>query len=239
MSQILSFAFIALGLSLSGYFLGSGLQFFKTGFQRSVTVKGIAQKTVESDILKVDIRFWEEGDNALHLRKKAAEWEKIVLSLLEKEGVKKEDIITTPADLKTKMKSLKDPQTGHYYEREELQIEQTIKIISSELVLGEKLKNTIHPDNLGDHKYNLNLQYEFTNIDSIRPEMIAASLKSAQKAADEFAKASGVKIGKISKAQQGRFTITSPSASDEYDPNEAYSKAKKVRVISNVTFDLE
>lgn len=128
MSQILSFAFIALGLSLSGYFLGSGLQFFKTGFQRSVTVKGIAQKTVESDILKVDIRFWETGSEALSLRKKAA---------------------------------------------------------------------------------------------------------------DEFAKASGVKIGKISKAQQGRFTITSPSASDEYDPNEAYSKAKKVRVISNVTFDLE
>lgn len=240
MNQVFSFAWLALGLALSGYFLGDGLKLFKTGFQRAVTVKGISQKTVEADTLKIEISYWDVNDEdpeKLHVF--SAKWENQFIEALKKIGFSKDEILVLPAEIFEQTKTVRDNNRNVVEEKKQLRIDQRIHVVSKNLNLVENVKTHINADSMGDLKYNLSIQYDYADLDSIRPEMIAESLQSAQKAANEFAKASRVKVGKISKAQQGRFTITSPSASGEYDSNERYSKAKKVRVVSNITFDLE
>lgn len=239
MYQIFSFIALALGLTFSGYFLGNGLQFFKTGAQRAVTVKGISQKTVEADTLKVEIRFWDTAAEANFLRCLANGWEKTIITQLEKSGFKPEEILVIPAEINEQNKQIKDLDKNIIDQKQEFRLEQRILAVSKNLDLAKTTIQHINATSMNDIKYNLDLQYEYTDLDAIRPEMIAESLVSAQKAAFEFAKASKAKVGKISKANQGRFTITSPSTSNEYDQNERFSKTKKVRVVSNVTFDLD
>jgi hypothetical protein len=239
MYQILSFVALAVGLTFSGYFLGHGLQFFKTGSQRAVTVKGISQETVDADTLKVEIRFNDTQADATTLRCLAAGWEKNILSQLEKVGFKQEELLVIPAEIHEQTKNIKDLEKHIIDEKKEFRLSQRIIAVSKNLELAKTIPDHINASTMKDIKYNLDIEYEYTDLDAIRPEMIADSLISAQKAAFEFAKSSKAKVGKISKANQGRFTITSPSTSNEYDQNERFSKTKKVRVVSNVTFDLD
>ena len=195
---------------------------------------------MEADTLKVEIHYWDvnEGDpSELHMF--SSKWEKKLLESLSNIGFSKNEILVLPAEIYERTKTIRDNSRNIVEEKKELRMDQRIYVVTKNLGLVENIKDYINAESMGDLKYNLSLQYDYTDLDSIRPEMIAESLQSAQKTANEFAKASHVKVGKISKAQQGRFTITSPSASGEYDSNERYSKAKKVRVVSNITFDLE
>ena len=73
--------------------------------------------------------------------------------------------------------------------------------------------------------------YEYTELNSIKPQMIENATKNARAAAEKFAKDSDSKLGKIKTANQGLFTIEDV---DSYTPN-----VKHVRVVTNVTYFLE
>ena len=69
---------------------------------------------------------------------------------------------------------------------------------------GEIIKQgiAVSPDN-----WNNRTIYEYTELNSIKPDMIADATKNAREAANKFAADSGSKIGKIKTAQQGQFSI--------------------------------
>ena len=52
-----------------------------------------------------------------------------------------------------------------------------------------------------------NIDYNFSDLNSIKPEMIAEATKNAKKSADQFAKNAGTSIGKLVRANQGVFSI--------------------------------
>ena len=73
--------------------------------------------------------------------------------------------------------------------------------------------------------------YEYTELNSIKPQMIEDATKNARAAAEKFAKDSDSKLGKIKTASQGQFSI------ENIDENTPY--IKHVRVVTNVTYFLE
>ncbi len=79
--------------------------------------------------------------------------------------------------------------------------------------------------------YNYSTSYEYTDLNSIKPEMIAEATANAREAADKFAADSHSKLGKIKTASQGQFSI---SDRDQYTPN-----IKTVRVVTSITYYLE
>ena len=78
---------------------------------------------------------------------------------------------------------------------------------------------------------NNEISYDYTQLNSIKPEMIAEATKNAREAADRFAADSESRLGKIKNAEQGYFSI------DDADPSTPY--IKRVRVVTNITFYLE
>ena len=78
--------------------------------------------------------------------------------------------------------------------------------------------------------YEYNTQYLFTDLDKIKPEMIAEATKDARRAAEQFAKDSGSTVGAIRTAQQGLFSIEDR---DQFSP-----EFKKVRVVTTVDYYL-
>ena len=81
----------------------------------------------------------------------------------------------------------------------------------------------------GDYQYNT--QYLFTKLNELKPDMIAEATKNARIAAEKFAKDSDSKLGKISSAYQGQFSITDRDANTPY--------LKNVRVVTSVIYYLK
>ena len=79
--------------------------------------------------------------------------------------------------------------------------------------------------------YEQSTQYLFTDLERIKPEMIATATQDARRAAEQFAKDSGSAVGAIRQAQQGYFSV---------EDRDAYSPEwKKVRVVTTVEYILE
>ena len=86
-------------------------------------------------------------------------------------------------------------------------------------------------------------QFLFTQLNAVKPGMMAEATKSAREAATQFAADSGSKVGAIRRASQGLFSIadrdrTGPEGGEggggpASDPN------KKVRVVVSVDYFLE
>ena len=79
--------------------------------------------------------------------------------------------------------------------------------------------------------YDSKVSYEFTKLNDIKPEMIAEATKNARTAAEQFARDSNSKVGKIKKASQGLFTIQDAAAGLE--------DKKNVRVVNTVEYLLK
>jgi hypothetical protein len=80
------------------------------------------------------------------------------------------------------------------------------------------------------------VSYYFTDLNTIKPEMLKQASDNARQAAAKFAEDSGVKIGLIKSAEQGPFSITAPFS--EWG-GETGSIMKRVRVVTSVEFFLE
>jgi hypothetical protein len=76
-----------------------------------------------------------------------------------------------------------------------------------------------------------NPQYDYVSFQQMKPEMMEEAIRNAQKTADQFAKASDSKLGKIHTAGQGQFEI------NDRDLNTPY--IKKLRVVTTVTYSLD
>lgn len=72
------------------------------------------------------------------------------------------------------------------------------------------------------------IDFQFTELNDIKPEMLAEAIANAKLSAAEFASDSNVRLGKISRANQGVFSIT------EKDPGSP--EYKKVRVVPTLRF---
>ena len=79
--------------------------------------------------------------------------------------------------------------------------------------------------------YESRTQFSYTGLEQVKPGMIATATRDARKAAEQFAKDSGSKVGSIRNAQQGYFSIEDR---DSFSP-----EFKQIRVVTTVQFFLE
>ena len=73
--------------------------------------------------------------------------------------------------------------------------------------------------------------YEYVSFQKMKPEMMQEAIKNAETTAEQFAKNSNSKLDKITRADQGQFSI------EDRDSNTPY--IKKVRVVTTVTYSLK
>lgn len=79
--------------------------------------------------------------------------------------------------------------------------------------------------------YSATTQFDFTDLNTVKPEMIKEATQNARKAAMQFAADSESSLGKIKSASQGQFSI------DDRDQNTPY--IKEVRVVTTIEYMLE
>lgn len=154
--------------------------------------------------------------------------DRTIIELIKKAGIKDDEIKYTTASFNDRYED--------YYVSENLKFRynahQTINVFSSNMDAVRKLQNTIDADLLKqDIISSTYASYEYNGLNDIKPSMIAESLDKARESAEEFAKNSHSKIGKMRTASQGYFEIE--------DLDENTPQIKKIRVVTTVEYYLK
>lgn len=237
--------FIAVGLALCGYFIGKSLSEFKAA-ERFVTVKGLAERDVKTDLAVWPIKFRATGNELISVQAKIEEDQKKLFGFLEKEGLKKEEFESSGlrvVDLMAREYRDQKSDNSRYI------IESTVTLRSTNVdlvqklssMLGELVKSGIVFAD--DNSCASGPKFLFTRLNDIKPEMLAEATRNAREAAGQFAADSGSNVGIIRRAYQGVFSITPRDNISENSEGGYYCGAdsvfRKVRVVTTVDYELE
>ncbi len=72
------------------------------------------------------------------------------------------------------------------------------------------------------------ISFEFSDLNSIKPEMLGEAIKNARETAKEFANSAGSSVGQVARGNQGVFDIT--------DKDPGSPEYKKIRLVSTLRF---
>jgi len=234
---------LLLGLFVLGFYIFKGLKTFSDK-DRVVTVKGLAEMEMTATSGTIGIQFSFSGDDLLAIMNQTESKRNAIITYLGQSGFNEKDMKTLKIDVT-------DRQT--YYEtrwQDERQVQvkidrytvsQRITVQSKEVESLEDKTAQIKLDLISkDLTSRMSTSYTFPELNSIKPQLIAASTRNARVAGEQFANDSQAKLGKIKTASQGQITIAGEYYYDEESsgsPGESY--IQKARVVSTIVFFLE
>lgn len=224
-------AFICAGLALLGYQLGSAAIEYKQ-YERSVNVKGLAEKEVEADVVIWPIQFTLANNDLSSLYNEVDKSTEKIKAFLLLKGVAPEAIsFSAPAIVDKSAQQWGDNSRAEF----RYSANQTVTVYSKKIdivrnVMAEMSELGKQGIVFSGDSYSSQPEYIFTGLNEIKPAMIEEATKNARVVAEKFAKDSDSRLGKIKRASQGQFTI-SPR-----DKNTPY--IKKIRVVSTVQYYL-
>ncbi len=223
---IIGIALIVMGISIA-----SGLRSIAAG-DRVVSVRGLAEREVMADHVIWPVVYKTTGNNLQTIHADVNRANASIAAFLKKNGIKEEHI--SQPSLQILDKQAERYISDNNGQRYTVTSVTTVATDQVDLVrqlltqIGELLKEGIA---ISGSDYETRIQYEFTGLNDIKPEMIEQATRNAREAAAKFAADSGSKLGKIQTANQGLFSI---SDRDSYTPY-----IKNVRVVTSVNYYLE
>ena len=197
-------------------------------YDDTVLVRGLCEKEVPADRVVYRISYSEKSNSLADLRNTIRQNNDIIMSKLRSAGFKDDELKVGNASYDDRYTYANDvSQITFRY-----QANQTITVFSKNLDLVRKVQQTLETDLVNQNILaNSWADYQYLGLNDIKPAMIAESLENARVAADEFAKNSHSKIGKMRTASQGYFEVE--------DLDENTPQVKKVRVVTTVEYYLK
>jgi uncharacterized protein len=234
---------LAVGLVLGGLVLGGQIKATRLN-DRYVTVRGLAERTVKSDLAIWDLGYKDAGDDLAALYTKSEADKRTILDFLAKQGIK-------PPEIELGIVSVIDTQTNEYANAKAPSrryiIQQDITVHTSRVdqvaAASQKTTQLVQKGVVLSGGTNSGLSYEFTGLNSVKPDMITEATRNARAAAERFASDSGSRVGSIRQATQGIFSILAASSGgdtggDSYQNSDESSIMKTVRVVTSVEYYL-
>lgn len=229
--KLLQAAILAVSIAFLGLCIKWGINDFANK-DRNVTVKGLAEKEVEADKVTWPIPTKELGNDLPELYQRINTTTAKVKAFLKQHGIKDDEInVNAPVVIDLNADQYSNNNRGFRYN-----ITSTITVTSQNVKLvrsimakqGELLKQGVA---VLDGGYENRITYEYVGFKKMKPQMMQEAIKNAEATAQEFATNSNSKLNKITKADQGQFSI------DDRDANTPY--IKKVRVVTTITYSLK
>lgn len=220
---------IVIGFALLGCFISSGLKSIANQDQY-VTVKGLAEREVMANKVVWPLPYKCVSNNMKQLYEEIEGNGKIITAFLNDNGISDEEIIISApvvTDRLAQSYSYDKPQFRYQAEAvitvTSSKVEKVIELMQQQISLLEK-------GVVVGTEYGYETRFEFTDLNSIKPEMVEEATRNARAVAQKFANDSGSELGKIKQASQGQFSISS----DETTP-----QIKNIRVVTTVNYSLE
>jgi len=214
-------ALLVFSILSSGVFFLSARAFSDQGSY--VEVKGLSEKIVKADTAIWSLNFEVKSNNIDSLYADIARNTSVINSFLLSKGFEASEINVAPVNIyqDTYKDALfrynSNTQMSVYTKKVDL-----VRSASKDTLLLVKQGVTLNQNSI---------IFEYSDINSVKPEMLAEAIKNAKVSAQQFATESGSKLGSISRGNQGVFDIS--------DKDPGSPEYKKIRVVSTLRFLLK
>ena len=223
--------FVFLGLAVLGFLLGNAAIKFKE-YERTVTVKGLAEHEYPADIVIWPIQFTATSNDLQDLYNAIEHNTTKIGNFLKARGV-------NPAEISFSTPVITDKSAQSYSNAAPAEFRytavQTVTVYSGNIdgvraLMGDLAQLGKQGIAFTGGNYQSKTEYIFSRLNEIKPAMIEEATTKAREVALKFSADSQSKLGKIKRASQGQFSI---NARDNNTPH-----IKRVRVVSTVEYYL-
>lgn len=201
-------------------------------YERSVTVKGLAEQEYPADTVIWPIQYTVTGNDLPHLLTTIDTQTEWVEAFLAQQHIPMTDVSrSAPVMIDKKAQQYSDAGNIEY----RYLVTQTLTVHSHQVNLVRQATTAIGELGkkgliLNQDPYQSRATYTFTQLNDIKPMMIEQATQHARKVAQKFAHDSKSTLGKIKQASQGQFTISDRDQDTPY--------IKTVRVVSTIEYYL-
>ena len=206
-NSVLRTAILAVAIVVAGALIGGGIVRFRVA-DRYVSVKGVAERDVQADVGIWPLRFVSTDDVLDQARQKIDTDRRRVIAFLKRAGIDSSQVSLRGLEVT-------DAQANPYSQgpvRSRYIVTMTLVVRSGDVqglsragqAVGELVQAGVV---LSGGPFGSGPTYLFTRLNDLKPEMLAEATANARKAAGEFARQSGARVGGIRRASQGVFEI--------------------------------
>ncbi len=228
-TAIVAALLLAIGMIVGGYLLGNGLMRARHA-DRSVTVRGLAERNVTADLAVWTLNYSEQGLDLAEVQGGIERDTQTVRRFFADLGFPADAL--SPAGASVSQGFVNGAQTVTINQRLQLR---TTDIARARRAVARQFdlvrQGVVLQEGSG-------ISYSFTRLDAVKPAMVAAATKDARAAAEQFAKDSATRVGGIKSATQGYFSVEARDG-EQAGYGVADTPFKKVRVVTTVDFYLE
>lgn len=233
--RLLAAALIALGLAAGGWLAGQGMTKLRTG-DRYVTVKGSAERDVAADLLVWPLAHSVGGNDLAQVQRQLDANTAVIRQFFVAAGFPEGDIVVSPPRLEDRWAWAYDQNRP----TERFRYSTTVTLRTTDVAKAQQVlrrsgelvaQGILLGGSGGEGEAGAGPEFSYTQLNAIKPELIAEATAEARKAAEQFAKDSGARMGGIRSANQGVITIT--------DRDRGSPQVKTVRVVSTVEYFLK
>jgi uncharacterized protein len=219
---------LALGLVAGGYLLGDGLTRARIA-DRSVTVRGLAERDVTADLATWTIAYSASASDMASAQASVDRDTAAIQAFFTELGFPEGAL--QPAGVN--VSSFRQDGIPVFTVRQRMTL-RTTDIERAERAVRRQFDLVRRGVSLEEGS---GITYTFTRLNDIKPEMVAEATQDARAAAEQFAQDSGTGVGGIKQATQGYFSIEARDG-DGGGWGVADTPHKKVRVVTTIDFYL-
>lgn len=234
------------GIVLSSFMLSRFMLKIQHSTEKSITVKGVAEKLITSDLAAFKCSITVKGISREEGYANLARAQKTLLAKLDSLGfnaaMREDENISCDAHYRTvKTKDKYGKETSNsYFDHYELTYSVRIRTNNVKLVSANVLK--IHE--LAYQKLNVSVDspsYFINNPEQYKLELVNSASASAAQRARTAASHSGSALGPLMEARQGVIQITAPASNEtsDYGVYDTKSVQKVIRLVMTMKFALQ
>lgn len=225
-----SAAVLAVGLVAGGYLLGNGLVRAREA-DRSVTVRGLAEREVTADLATWTIAYSATAPDLASAQASVDRDSGEIRAFFKELGFPADDLQPTGVNVS---QFTDNSGVAKFTVRQRMTLRSTdIKRAQAAVRRQFELvrRGVVLEEGSG-------MAYTFTKLNAIKPPMVAEATRDARASAEQFAKDSGTSVGTIKAATQGYFEVSARDGDAGGGWGVSDTPYKKVRVVTTVDFYL-
>jgi len=237
LSRLIAALLVGAGIAVAGFAVSQGLERFRMA-DRSVIVKGLAEKDVESDFAVWTLSFRRAGTEFGDVQQALASDRDKVLAFLKTRGF-------TEAELDARPLQVQDLFAREYAQgNTPLRFNGTGQVLVKSPRVAEVDAAARAVDPLiqagvqlgGENEGRSGPRFQLRGFNDIKAPLLAEATRNAREQADKFAAEAGAQLGPLKNANQGVIRI---AGDDGNDFDDGSSRTKRLRVVSTFEYELK
>jgi hypothetical protein len=234
--NIILIAALVLGVAIiaGGYLLGDGLRRARMA-DRAVTMRGLAERDVTANLASWSLNFSASGTDAAEVQAEIERDTRTINEFIRAAGFPANAITDGGGSINSFYDNNRQANVVTINRRLQFRTNDVMRAQRAYSRQFDLIRRGVELQEGSD------MVYSYTQLNSIKPELIGASIQDARRGAERFAQDSGAAVGSIRSATQGYFSIGARDGdadTGEGGGGAGASPLQKVRVVTTIEFYL-